>query len=236
MEKGVLGLNKQNTDLLASPWIRIDPNIDWDHILTTSNVRVCKKGDVIINAGDSIESLYFLKSGRIKTIAISSSGNQKIMWYIDHDCFFGETPFFNHKTCDYIFVADTECEIYIFPREIVQKEIIPNHSDITLSIIETLARKVHILSTQVEDFTFSKAIIRIAKVIYFLYEGYALKEKKVPMKIPLTQEIIAEMVGIHRVTVNQVLKQFKSQQILEEHSHLIIIKNLEKLKEIICSS
>lgn len=229
-------LHKHIPDLLASPWIRIDKNIDWARILANNTVRVCKKGDVIINAGDSIESLYFLRTGRIKTIAVSPGGNQKIMWYIDHDCFFGETPFFNHKACDYIFVADTECEIYIFPREIVQKEILPNHADITLSIIETLARKVHILSTQVEDFTFSKAIIRIAKVIYFFYEGYALNEKKVPLKIPLTQEIIAEMVGIHRVTVNQVLKQFKSQQILEEHSHLIIIKNLEKLKEIIYSS
>ncbi len=229
-------MNKSNTDLLASPWIRIDQNIDWDHILSHSNVRMCKKGDVIINAGDSIESLYFLKSGRIKTIAISSAGNQKIMWYIEQDCFFGETPFFNHKSCDYVFVADTECEIYIFSREVVYKEIIPQQPDITLSIIETLARKVHILSTQVEDFTFSKAIIRIAKVIYFLYEGYTAKDQNEPIKIPLTQEIIAEMAGIHRVTVNQILKQFKSQQILEERSHSIIIKDLEKLKEIIYSS
>ena len=129
-----------------------------------------------------------------------------------------------------------ECEIYIFSREVVYKEIIPQQPDITLSIIETLARKVHILSTQVEDFTFSKAIIRIAKVIYFLYERYTAKDQNEHIKRPLTQEIIAEMAGIHRVTVNQILKQFKSQQILEERSHSIIIKDLEKLKEIIYSS
>lgn len=86
-----------NFDLLGSPWISTIQKYDWDNALEKSTVRQYKKKDFIIQSGEIIECLYYLKKGRIKTVAISPSGQQKIMWYINSCCIFGETPFFNQK-------------------------------------------------------------------------------------------------------------------------------------------
>ncbi|GAB6179619.1 Crp/Fnr family transcriptional regulator [Desulfotomaculum defluvii] len=219
-------------ELLGSPWIYTDQQIQWDSVLSKGRVKQVKKKGIIIDEGKLIDCLYYLKNGRVKTVAISPSGHQKIVWYIDSGCIFGETPFFNQKPCDYSFVALTDCEIYVFPKEVVLQEIIAKHPDLTISIIQMLSRKVHILSTQVEDFTFNKPIVRVAKLVYLLHQGHNLTDKKGTPMIPLTQEDIGGVLGMHRVTVNQALKRLKELHALEDHTRHVIVKDLDILKGI----
>lgn len=219
-------------ELLGSPWIYTSPHAEWNTPAIHGIVKKFKKKEIIIHSGEQIDCIYYLNKGRIKTVATSPSGSQKILWYIEAGCIFGETAFFNQKPCDYNFLAITDCEVYIFPKDIIIQEIIPKSPDLTLSIIRTLSRKVHILSTQVEDCVFSKPLIRVAKLIYLLYQGHILIDNKETSTIPLTQEDIASTLGMHRVTVNQVLKHLKGLQALEDHTHLIIVKDVKILKEI----
>ncbi|MEA4901616.1 Crp/Fnr family transcriptional regulator [Desulfitobacterium sp.] len=219
-------------ELLGSPWIRKSTHTEWNTLTIHGVLKQFKKKEIIIHSGEHIDCIYYLKKGRIKTVALSPSGSQKILWYIDAGCIFGETAFFNQKPCDYNFLAMADCEVYIYPKDIVMQEIIPKYPELTLSIIRTLSRKVHILSTQVEDCVFNKPLIRVAKLIYLLYQGHILTDKNGTATISLSQEDIASTLGMHRVTVNQVLKHLKELQALEDHTHLIIVKDLEKLKEI----
>ncbi|SHN59423.1 Crp/Fnr family transcriptional regulator [Desulfitobacterium chlororespirans] len=219
-------------ELLGSPWICENPHADWTAPAAHGIFKKFKKKEIIIHSGDQIDCIYYLNKGRIKTVAQSPSGSQKILWYIEAGSIFGETPFFNRKPCDYNFFAVTDCEIYIYPMEIIMQEIIPKFPDLTLSIIKTLSRKVHILSTQVEDCVFNKPLARVAKLIYLLHQGRILVDKRGSSSIPLTQEDIANTLGMHRVTVNQALKHLKEIQALKDHTHLMIINDLEKLKEV----
>lgn len=220
-----------NIELLSSPWIHIDQQLQWDNTAIGSQVKYYKSKEIIIRAGTLLNCLYYLKEGRLKTTAISPSGHQKIMWYLETGCFFGETAFFNQKPCDYDFIAVTDCEVLRFPSEVVFQEIIPKNPSLTLSLITMLTRKVHILSTQVEDFTFNKPVARVAKLVYLLYQENHRLTKKNTASIPLKQDDIAELLGLHRVTVNQALRHLKDSKALEDDSH-IIVKDPAKLKEI----
>ncbi len=221
-----------NFDLLGSPWIYTVQKDGWDNALLKSTVCLYKKKDFIIQSGEIIECLYYLKKGRIKTVAVSPSGQQKIMWYINASCIFGETPFFNQKPCDYNFVAVTDCEIHILSKDILFQEVIPKYPELVISLLTTMSLKIHILSTQVEDLAFNKPIIRVAKLLYQFYQGNNLKIKKGTAVIPITQEDIAGILGIHRVTVNQIIRYLKEIQALEDNTHLIIVKNIKKLQEV----
>lgn len=220
-----------NIELLSSPWIHIDQQLHWDNSAIGSQLKHYKSKEIIIRAGTLVNCLYYLKEGRLKTTAISPSGHQKILWYLETGCIFGETAFFNQKPCDYDFVAVTDCEVLLFPSEVVFQEIIPKNPSLTLSLITMLTRKVHILSTQVEDFTFNKPVVRVAKLVYLLYQENHLLNKKKPASLPLKQEDIAELLGLHRVTVNQALRYLKEIKALEDDSH-IIVKDAARLKEI----
>lgn len=219
-------------ELLGSPWIYASSQAEWNTADVSASVKKFKKNEAIISGGEQINCIYYLDKGIIKTVATSPSGNQKILWYIEAGCIFGETAFFNQKPCDYDFLAITDCEVHIFSKDTIMHEIIPKFPDLALSIITTLSRKVHILSTQVEDCVFNKPLIRVAKLIYLLYQRHLLIDKNEDSTIHLTQEDIASTLGMHRVTVNQSLKHLKELQALEDHTHLIIVKNVKILKEV----
>lgn len=231
---GVILLQEETTkfELLGSPWICTENKTPWDNSLIKCKVKFFQKNETVINHGELIECLYYLKKGRIKTVAISPSGHQKILWYMDAGCVFGETAFFNQKPCDYSFIALTECEVHVFPKDVITLEMISKFPDLALSIITMLARKVHVLSTQIEGFAFNKPIVRVSKLIYLLHQRHNRAMKNGTAPIPFTQEEIAEILGMHRVTVNLVIKQLKEAQILDDHTHLITVKDVDKLKEI----
>ena len=102
---------------------------------------------------------------------------------------------------------------------------------IGIGIITMLSKKVHILSTQIEDFAFNKPIVRVAKLIYLLHQRNAIAEHRQTGSIPFKQEDIGSILGIHRVTVNQALKRLKHIGALEDNN-LIIVKDLDILKTV----
>ncbi|SDF42779.1 Crp/Fnr family transcriptional regulator [Sporolituus thermophilus] len=222
-----------NPETLWSPWICCTHARNWEQVFHLSHRRFYKKKELIIQRGQQIDHLYYLKTGRVKTVAWNQDGQQKTIWFIEGSGIFGETPFFNNKSCDYCFLAETDCEIYLFPRDVIFHEIIPHYPDLVVSLLTTLTRKVHILSTQVEYLTFCKPIIRVARLIYLLFQNNKATGNEKPPALPVTQESLADILGLHRVTVNNVIRQLKNKQILENRPHFIIVKDEQKLHDLI---
>lgn len=212
--------------ILSLPWINAAAPSPWEDVLALAARRTYRKNEFIIRSGQILEHLYYLRSGELKTLAVGSDGQQKTLWFLTAGSVFGETPLFNRKPCAYLFQAVTDCEIYLFPRELLN-ELFTNRPNLAQSLITTLTRKVHILSCQIEDSLFCKPVIRVAKLIYLLYQT---KQKAESDSLPITQEDIAAVLGLHRVTVNQSVRAMKLDGILDIKNHHIVVKNVEKLQ------
>lgn len=215
---------------LSSPWIGAGRQFPVEKVSPLGISRHYKKGEIIIQAGQSVNHLFYLKNGRVKTVSIHYSGQKKTIWYIEAGCIFGETPLFNNKPCDYYFEATADCEVVLFAKEIVLNALLVNHPEATLSVVASLARKVHFLSTQLEDCLYHKPIIRITKLIHLMSQEQKNTGNKEMMPLPVTQQDIADILGIHRVTVNQAVRFLKNEGILEAQTHHIIVKDPEKLQ------
>ena len=217
--------------MLSSPWICAGKTVSWEAALQYGVLREYRKNDLMIQAGQTLEALGYLQNGVVKTVATEENGQEKIIWYIEKGCVLGETPLFNDKPCAYYFQAVEDCQVYWFSKAVVYGVILEKYPEITKSLLAILARKVHVLSTQVEDQVFLRPMSRVAKVIYLFYERKKVTGWKEYPSLPVTQEDIASLLGLHRVTVNQVLQNMKSGGILENHTHRIVVKDLELLKK-----
>lgn len=218
-------------ETLRSPWISCDQSNLWAKVLSLGQRRLYRKKQLVIQANEEITHLYYLKTGRVKTTVSSTSGQQKTIWYIDAGCIFGETPFFNRKSCDYCFHAVTDCEVYLFDNDVIYNEVIPKFPELVTSMLTILTRKVHILSTQIEYLTFDKPLIRVAKLIYLMCRNSESDGNECLGALPITQEELADILGLHRVTISNTIRQLKHLQILADNTHLII-KDLPALKEL----
>ena len=77
-----------------------------------------------------------------------------------------------------------------------------------------LARRVEELSGRVVEVMYDSLDRRVHRRLHDLAELYA-EEASGPVVVPLTQELLAELVGGTRPSVNQVLQRLVAQSIVE---------------------
>lgn len=217
-------------DMMSSLWICSGEAVAWEGVLKYGVLKEYKKNEIIIQAGQTLEALAYLKNGVVKTVATEESGLEKIIWFIEAGGVMGETPLFNKKPCAYYFQAVQDCQVYWFSKAVLFTVILVKHPEIAKSLLTIMARKVHVLSTQVEDQFFLKSMARVAKLIYLFYRGNNEPSSKEHHLLHVTQEDIASLLGLHRVTVNQALQIMRSNGIIEVKKHRIIVLDLELLK------
>ena len=218
-------------DMLSSPWICTGAGISWEAVLHLGVLREYRKNEIIIQAGQTLEALGFLKSGIAKTVATDASGHEKIIWFMEAGCVLGETPLINEKPCAYYFQAVEKCRVYWFSKAVLYGVILEKYPEITKSLLSIMARKIHVLSTQTEEQAFLKPLVRVAKVIYLFYANKKETGWKEYPSLPVSQEEIANLLGLHRVTVNQALQSLRNSGVLENNTHRIIVRDLELLQQ-----
>lgn len=218
---------------LASPWIS-SSNPDWEPILPYGNIKRYKKNDIIIDMGEKANQLLFLNKGQVKMIALTKSGTEKIIWYINAPNIFGEVPFFHSQPCRFVIMASGNSEVYCFDRDFVEDKLV-EYPDIMKYMFRLFAQKVRVLSSQIEDLTFNSPLARVAKLLFFLalQNGEHMVNDNYLINIRLTHQELANITGLHRVTATNALGKLCDSKIIEKSRDTILIKDLDALKQII---
>lgn len=202
-------MGNHDISYLWSPWLR-PTNSPWKEILHLGVKKRFKKNSIILGNGQPVNDLYYLHAGEIKLSSVSANGEEKPIWYICSGNIFGEVPYFDKVDCYSVFTSLTDCIIYTFNRQLLTETIIPQYPHIVMNIFETMANKLRIVSSQINDLSLNPPKIRVYKLIYSL----ALDPNN--NIIHNSQQELADLLGIHRVTLNRILVDLKIKGILQE--------------------
>ena len=172
----------------------------WKAFASDRPVVRCSAGYMIYLQDTRATCFYYLKSGRVKSYIQSEDGAQRVLQVFEPGTLFGEASFFDELPRVSSAVAMTDCEIVPIDRELVVEQIARN-PDHAMVMLKYLARKVRILSGQVDDMAFRPADQRIAR--YLLSLSPAVSDF-----VQCTQEEIAASVSVSRVTVSRTLNEF----------------------------
>jgi len=105
--------------------------------------------------------------------------------------------------------------------------------NLVLSVCQNIVTKVRLMTCEIEYFSkFARS--KVAITMISICKVYGIKQKnEIMISIKFTQEELANLTGLNRVTVAKVYQQFTKEGIIrKEHSH-IIVSDIEKLKSII---
>lgn len=209
-----------------SPWLEAS-YFPWEQVLHLGSKKRYTKNCVILGNGEFVKELHYLHRGKVKLVSVNSQGEEKILWYISSGSIFGEVPFVDRNKSYSYFISEEDCIVYTFTRRIVMEKILPNYPDIMMNTLETLTKKVRILTSQINDLTLNTPKIRTYKMLYHLFSTNNNSE------LCITQQELANLLGIHRVTLNQILVHLKKQGIIQQDSRkkrIIVDKPSELLK------
>lgn len=209
---------------LWSPWLE-SANSPWEKVLHLGIKKNIKKNCIILGNGQPVNDLYYLHTGEVKYTAVNTNGEEKTIWYISEGNIFGEVPYFDKANCYSIISSTTDSIVYTFSRQLFIETIVPQYPDIVPEIFVTMAHKIRVLVGQINDLTLNSPKIRTYKMIY------ALMSNPQNNHIHISQQELANILGIHRVTLNRIIVDLKNDGIIQEDisKKRITLSNPQKL-------
>ena len=191
----------------------------------SGSVRKYAKDEIIYLQGDTAQSFCYIKKGSVKVYMNSVDGNEKTLNTARHGEIIGEGAFFDKKPRVSSAKALTNTEVIMIDKKRLT-DIIAQHPTLAFELLEILANRIRLLSSQLDSMTFMQADARIAGLLLESDNG----------SVAITHEEIANTVGVSRVTVSKTLSRFAKSGYISTEYRRILIKSREGLEKLVNES
>lgn len=192
--------------------------------------RVYKKRWSIVNPGDNLKTIYYLKRGYVRLYSVASDGQElTLIVYKSGEFFPLFVALFPPAPYPYWVETLTAAEIVSVPVELFTSFFKKNPDlllDLSIEIMKRLDRTLR----RMEYLVFGNVTQRLTSLIIMLGERFGRKEKNgVRIEAPFTHQELANLAGITRETASAIMSDLKKRGFVEYKNHTILIKNLTKL-------
>jgi len=191
----------------------------WGAILHLGIRRAFPKGSEIISLETLVDGVYFVQAGSVEVPLYTSHGPEKVLFQVGPGCIFGEISCFAEADLNEASVrARSACVTYFFSRSLIEGTIASQYPHLLLELLRVLAYKTRMYTVLLQDSLAGDNFLRVCKMLVYLvrYKGLELApgEKQVSFQPGLTQQEMARLMGVHRVTVTKALSRLKRLGIL----------------------
>jgi CRP-like cAMP-binding protein len=172
-----------------------------DEIMKAIKTVTYKKSEIIYSAGDKSDSLYIVKSGKIKIYRLSESGKEQLLRILTPGDFTGELALFKESIHESYCEAMVETNVCMIARSDLQKFLIKFPS-ISLKILSEFSKRLEELEKQTTRFATEKVETRIA---LFLAECADNEEQSMEFVLPMNKKDLASYLGTTPETISRKL-------------------------------
>ncbi len=200
--------------------------------------REFQKGCQIFDLESSMNGVYLVLEGQVEILLYTLQGPEKILFYVGPGCIFGEVGcFVSGDTGEARIRARTDCVTYFFSRELIENTISKNHPELLIELIRVAAYKIRMFSVLLKDSLIGDNFQRVCKNLIYLvkYKGIQItpEQKRVKFDPGISQQDLARLMGIHRVTLSKAIGQLKTMGIIHHFTkNRLEIINYQALVEL----
>ncbi len=191
------------------------------------------KGTVLFVEGQSARGIFILCQGRVKLSTTSSDGKTLITEIAEGGEVLGLSATVSGTTYEVTAEALESCQVN-FIRQSDFRTFLSAHNDAALRVGEHLSRNYQTAHEQRR--TIGLARTSLQKFANFLLEWSAQQgkptEQGVRLKITLTHEAIAQMIGASRETVTRLFGDLKSRGVIHVKGSTLLICDPDVLQEL----
>lgn len=195
------------------------------------------KGAVLFVEGQAPRGIYVLCKGRVKLSICSTDGKTLILKVAEPGEVLGLSASVSGKA--YELTAETldPCQVNFVKREDFLR-FLKEHGEACLRVAEQLSEKYNAACHEIRSLGLShSAAEKLAKLLldWSTKNGEAAKVEP-RLKLALTHEEIAQMIGTSRETVTRLFADLKKRQIVQAKGSTLLIRNKAALKQIASAS
>ena len=213
------------SEATASPLFDIPADL-LKSFLSRGRRREYPAGTVVFRPDEITEGVFYLREGLVKQVILTPGGIEKVIGLLKPGCLFGEALLLNRCPAQSTAVAVEDSIIYTFSRRTME-DLFHTHPELLLEIARSLSFKIRLLTSQIWIMASEDAKSKIGKVLYLLTRD---SPEETPT-IRLTHQALADLAGVHRVTVSDVLAALSRQGVVEcKRGRLVVNKRDQLLK------
>jgi len=198
-----------------------------DFLETAAQGRVISthpKKQTIFVQGESANSVFYIKKGKVKVTVISTQGKEAVVAILGADEFLGEGCLIGQPKRLATATAMTDCTtMRVAKAEILQVlRDEPAFSQMFISHILTRNARVE---EDLVDQLFNSTEKRLARVLLLL-ANFGKEGRPEPINTKISQETLAEMIGTTRSRVSHFMNKFRQLGFIDYNGHLEVHSSL----------
>ena len=170
--------------------------------------RAYPAGAIIFMRGDPGDSLCGVVSGRVRISVSRPSGKERFLNIMTPGDTFGEIALLDGEPRTATATAMARTELFIIPREHFLR-LLGSEPQLAAHLIQLLCRRVRWTAQLMEDSALLTVPARVAKRLLSLTLLHG-RETAVGMKLSISQEELAQFLGLSRQIINQHLQGWKA--------------------------
>ncbi len=190
-------------------------------IARRGGVRSYPMQAVLINEGDSTDSLFIILSGRVKVYSTNAEGKEVVISIRGAGEYVGELALDGGvRSASVMTLEPTTCSVVSGAS---LREFVAAHPDFASHLIRKLIRRVRQATESVKSLALEDVYARVIRLLAELSDPGEGSERRVRER--LTQQDIADRVGASREMVSRIMKDLTTGgYIVVNESRIVILK------------
>jgi len=177
--------------------------------------RKTYKPNVVLFSEKELGSVFYMVySGSVKVYTTSQGGEEKILSIFKSGESFGELSLIDGKPRSASAqTLEESVLVTLMGQHFLQ--LLQNHFDITLGIMQELSNRLRDTNQHVYDLTFLDARTRVIKSLIKLANKHGMRNGNIiTIKLVLNFDEISQMAGVQKITLMQVVRDLEEKHIL----------------------
>jgi CRP-like cAMP-binding protein len=194
-----------------------------EQVLRIVTVKHFHRGEFVFRPGDACDRLYLLQHGRIKAYVLSEQGQEKIMHvFYPGDAFGGLLFGMTHGELPW--AEALEDVIVVYMDEAAFKRFMQAFPDLCMNLFRYMADHHADDMRRLESFIHTDASQRLLLTLLNLGDRLGYSEADSFQLDPgFTHEELANMVGVARTTVSELISQLRRSGVLGGRGRCLIV-------------
>src|SRR6266568_2863259 len=184
-----------------------DPNAFLSKVNGGRAISDYRKDQIVYTQGESADSVFYIRSGKVKSTVISEQGKEAVVAILGTGDFFGEGCLTGQPLRLSTVSAMTECVIVRITKADITRVIHDEPAFAELFIAHLLARNSRVEEDLVDQL-FNSSEKRLARILLLL-ANFGKEGRPEPIIAKISQETLAEMIGATRSRVSFFMNKFR---------------------------
>lgn len=209
------------------------PDTSLDALVSVSHRRSLAKGDYLFHKGDPNDALLFVVSGTVQAVSSSYEGRELVFRDIRPNAVIGELTIVDGAPRSASIRALIDSELLVIPRDAFLR-VARSDAEIGLALARLCAHQARRLSTWAEGVSFTDTGGRLIGLLVELadesLDGVANATEIDKVKLKVTQQTLADRLGVTRESVNKALRTLEDDRMVDLGRGSVTVLDLDELR------